>query len=106
MTIESTALVNDTLVALTALPETMAWRTNSGQAFWPSGQPVTVNVKGCGDISGVRKGRAFSVECKYRSGKPGPSQRKFRDAWQAAGGVYIVAKSVDQASSDLVAAIP
>lgn len=76
------------------------WRNNVGGVY-RNGRYVVFGVAGAGDIIGVlNDGRFLSVEIKA----PGPdttakkrkeAQAAFRDAINTAGGVAIVARSVD-----------
>ena len=98
----ATQLVNDVLIAVSALPETLAYRSNSGLLALPGGGFMRVNVPGIGDISGVRRGRGFSLECKWASGRPSKTQRAFRRAWEAAGGYYAIVRSPEAAVRGLM----
>lgn len=57
--------------------------------------------KGTADIIGCVDGRAVAIEVKTPNDRLSPAQRKFRDAWERAGGIYIEARSVDQAMREL-----
>lgn len=86
------------LVALTALPGGMFWRQNTGTYRSMDGRRVVkVSASGIADIMGCYQGRALAIETKTRTGRMLKSQNLFRDAWQRAGGVYIVARSADEA---------
>ena len=95
------------LVAVTALPDTMAWRSNSGLLRAPkSERRVRANVPGCGDAIGVRKRLAFAIETKRLTGTQRKTQENFQRRWEAAGGLYIIARSPEEAVMQLTAAIP
>lgn len=54
------------------------------------------DIPGITDIMGAtREGRALAVECKSLKGKLSKSQEIFRAAWIARGGVYVLAKSIE-----------
>lgn len=112
------AILNDALVDLAALPETMVWRNNTGTAWQgervnaPVGsmvkvaprmvilrdaRPVTFGLPGSGDILGTHRGLALAVEIKKRTGRQSQQQRNFERAWTAAGGVYVLARSAGEA---------
>jgi protein involved in polysaccharide export with SLBB domain len=63
---------------------------------------VKFGVKGQADVAGMVEGRAIEVECK----RPGEYQTKDQRNWQAAveraGGLYIVARSVQDAIDGLL----
>lgn len=112
------AIMNDTLVALSALPETLVKRANTGMAWQgkemkvPVGSSVTVTrdmvilqearpvkfgTPGQADIDGVHRGIAIQVESKTRTGRQSDSQSKFQRAWERAGGIYVLARSAEEA---------
>lgn len=112
------AIQNDTLVAVTALPGVMAWRNNTGQGWQGqrlaraagamvkvepgmvilrAARPITFGLPGSPDIIGAINGRAFGLEMKAATGRLEESQPKFRRAWEAAGGLYGVPRSVEEA---------
>lgn len=112
------AIQNDTLVALSALPETMVWRNNTGSAWQgvrvearvgstiqvtsgmvilKDARPVTFGLPGSGDILGSHRGLPLAVELKAAKGRQSEQQRLFERAWIAAGGVYVLARSPDEA---------
>ena len=62
-------LVNDVLIAVTALPDGMFWRANTGVAVTASRNVVRFNLPGTPDVLGVLRGRAVAIECKTGSGR-------------------------------------
>ncbi len=112
------SILNAALVSVSALPETMIWRNNTGMA-WSGTQvptrpgstvvirpgmvvlmdarPVRFGLAGSGDILGVSKGRALAIECKTLTGRQSVDQGKFQRAFEAAGGVYVLARHEDDA---------
>jgi hypothetical protein len=101
----ATQLMNDILVAVSRLPGSLCWRANSGMAVTRTRQIVRMNIPGCGDIIGAIKGKPVSIEVKFGTGRQSPQQRAFQTAWERAGGIYIVGRSVEQVLADLEAAI-
>lgn len=112
------AIMNDALVELSALPEILVKRANTGMAWqgkelkFAAGSSITVTrdmvilaearpVKfgtlGQADIDGVHKGIGIQVEIKTRTGRQSDVQVKFQRAWELAGGVYVLARSADEA---------
>ncbi len=88
------AILSEVLVAVTALPETVAWRSNSGTFLTLDGaRYVRANVRGIGDVTGCRRGRAFVIETKTLRGAQRKTQENFQRRWEAAGGAYIIARS-------------
>ena len=66
------------------------WRTNNiaakGRTFH--------GVKGAPDICAVRAGVFYGIECKSTKGKQSADQREFQKSLEAAGGRYILARSL------------
>lgn len=70
-------------------------RMNSG-VFQVEGRFIKAGFKGCSDIIGMLKGGRFlAVECKSSTGKESEDQRAFGAKVTADGGLYIVARTVD-----------
>jgi hypothetical protein len=112
------AIMNDQLVALSALPETLVKRANTGMAWQgnemkaPIGSKITVTrdmvilqdarrvrfgTLGQADIDGVHRGIGIQVESKTQTGRQTDEQAKFQRAWERAGGVYVLARSPEEA---------
>lgn len=94
-------IVPHVLVAVSAIPGGMFWRNNSGALPLPNGRRIAFGLPGSADILGCSRGRAIAIECKSATGKQSRKQRDFQRAWEKAGGLYILARSV----SDAIAAL-
>jgi hypothetical protein len=111
-------ILNDSLIAVTALPDTMAWRNNTGMAWQGEeircgvgqtlvvqrgmkilrdARPVQFGLLGSGDIMGVTNGQAWALEIKDAKGRQADSQMKFQRAFELAGGKYKLVRSADDA---------
>ena len=109
---------NDALIGITALPGVFAYRQNTGTAWQgrpvhaPPGEyvkitpgmkvladarPIDFGLKGAGDIVGQKRGRAFQVEMKTTHGVHKKHQEAFGRIWTQKGGIYILARSADEA---------
>lgn len=116
------AVLNDVLVAASALPETLVFRQNTGMAWQGeplhaktgstvtvrpgmrilmNARPINFGLVGSGDILGANRGRPLAIETKTLTGAQREAQRNFEAAWVRAGGLYILARSVD----DVLAAL-
>lgn len=116
------AIQNETLVALSELPETLVFRNNTGSAWQgrrvklPVGsmvevedgmvilrnaRPVRFGLEGSADIVGSHKGHALMTEIKAELGVQAQVQRDFEVAWKKAGGIYIIARSPSEAIEKL-----
>jgi hypothetical protein len=121
------AILNDTLVAVSALPNTCVWRNNTGEAwqgqrvrFYPGTQipvpvgtvvlvdarPVSFGLPGSGDILGASHGRPLSIEVKDATGRQSDVQKAFERAWRKAGGVYLLVRNPADAAETVAALDP
>jgi hypothetical protein len=72
-----------------------AWRNNTG-TVWMGGQPVSFGYPGSSDIVGILPGGKFlAVECKSATGKQSDKQKAFQEKVTAAGGLYLLVRSVE-----------
>ena len=94
-------IMQDILVAVSALPETLVWRHNTGIGVTPARTILRAGLVGSADIIGVSRGRAIAIEVKTPTGKQSEHQRKFEAAWRRAGGQYVLARSVSDALAAL-----
>jgi hypothetical protein len=95
------SIQNAILVAVTKLPGSFFWRANSGVAPI-EGRMVRFNLPGCPDILGTYRGRFVGIEVKTPTGRQSEAQRRFQAAVLRGGGVYVLARSVDDALTALV----
>lgn len=95
---ESTLLANARLY-LGSLPASKAMfiRINTGvfKAMWSEGV-VRSAPNGTPDLLGVYRGFAVAAEAKAGKGRQTKDQVSFQAAWEAAGGEYILFRSVDE----------
>lgn len=98
-------LLRDILAAIGSRPGVQAWRTAAIGCHLPDGRggwrPVWPLPPGWPDVTAIVHGRALAVEVKSprlrRRDGTAPlraSQAAVRDAWLAAGGVWVTATSV------------
>lgn len=93
------------LDALALIPGVCAWRNNTGVSR-SGGRYVRFGIAGQGDITGLlRGGRRLEMEVKTAKGKVSPEQEKFGAEITAMGGLYIVARSVEDALTAVRAAL-
>ena len=72
------------------------WRANCG-GLSITGRPMRGNPAGTADILGVVNGRSVALEVKTSTGKQRETQAHWQAAWQAAGGLYAIVRSVREA---------
>ncbi len=87
------------LAQLSLLPDCYFWRCNTGAARTKSGGLVKFGTPGQPDIQGCVAGRWIGIEVKTATGTQSPAQRAFQARIQNAGGVYVLARSLDDALS-------
>lgn len=104
---KETDIHNRILVALTARfhPRGVFWRQNAGKVKTVTGAYVSLGPPGISDIVGLIEGRSVFVEVKTDIGRQRTGQAAFQRAIEKAGGIYIVARSPEQALADLDAAL-
>lgn len=120
------AIVNEALIAISKIPGVRAWRQNTGSGvgygivraaighidagrhllaakILKSSRPVTYGVSGQADVSGIlADGRRLEVELKTATGKQAEQQKKWERMIKAHGGVYILARSADEAADKVM----
>lgn len=99
-----TVILKDILVAL---PRDGLWyRRNTGAARDArTGRLVRFGLPGMADIGGIYRGRAVEIEVKTEKGKQSQPQRNWQAAVERAGGIYILARSVNDVM-DVLERIP
>ena len=96
------ALINEILLAASRIPGVRLWRQNSGLFLTPNGRAVRAGIPGCADISGIVQcergcGHRLEIECKTGRLKQSEQQLHFAAMVTRHGGVYILARTVDDA---------
>jgi Holliday junction resolvase len=85
------------------LPACLAWRNNTGGAVI-RGRHVSFGSPGSPDILCCYRGAFLGIECKSAVGRQSPIQKRWQQKFEAAGGRYILARSVQDVKSYLEAA--
>ena len=93
-----TALVNDVLIEISPLG--LAYKNNTG-AIKTEDRFIRYGLQGSSDIIACIKSRFVGIECKTGTGRVKKNQGDFATALTSAGGLYIVARSVDDVTSAL-----
>lgn len=118
MTRSEKSIQNEGLVALSGEPESLYYRNNTGQAWQGelipllpgqfikiepkmvvlrNARPISFGLPGSADVQGVQQGSAVAVEFKTATGRKSDQQRLFAMAWRKAGGLYVLARSPQEA---------
>lgn len=92
-------LVNEIL--LTVSPLGMAWSNNTGVLRDANNRPVRYGLNGSSDVIAIIRGRFVGIEAKVGRDKQRPNQARFAEAVRKAGGVYILARSIDDVRNTL-----
>lgn len=111
-------ILRDVLVAVSAIPGVVVWRQNSGLYYTPDGRGgwrrVRAAIPGAADITGLirgdhwdghRSGRRLEIECKTRAGRQSEDQRAFQRMVEAHGGLYVLARSAEEAVTAVMGAM-
>lgn len=87
---------NEILATFGARKDMRIWRQNTGAALTKNGM-VRFGVPGQADITGllIPSGRRIEIEVKDAKGRQRESQIKFQSMIEKSGGIYILARSVD-----------
>ncbi len=97
----------DILLAFGATPYMRLWRNNSG-LLWAPGpggtmRRVRASAEGAPDLIGVLRmgGRFIGIECKAEKGRQREDQVRFQKMIETMGGLYILARSVEDVRRQL-----
>jgi hypothetical protein len=81
-----------------ARPDLRLWRSSTGKGISMDGRRVlSFGVTGQADLSGIvaGSGRRLEVEIKSATGRQSPEQVAFQAMIQRFGGIYVVARSIE-----------
>ena len=76
------------------------WRNNSG-ALMVDKRFINFGAAGSPDIIAVHRGRFIGIECKGSNGRQTQQQKQFQQSIELSGGIYILAKSIDDVACGL-----
>lgn len=93
------AVLSHVLLALSeAFHPGVFWRQNAGKVQTKEGHWIDLGPEGISDIVGfLPSGQIVFIETKTRRGRQRESQKRWQAAVERAGGIYIVARSGDEA---------
>jgi len=98
---EETRLLHAILREFATRPGIRLWRNNTG-ATRIGDRVISYGLKGSADISGIRDGgQRIEIECKSATGKQSPEQIAFGAMITKLGGLYVLARSVDDVEKAL-----
>lgn len=100
----------DILIAIGSRSDARLWRSNAGRfhvvdrpcrscasrARWIEGAPT-----GSADLTGIHHGRRIEIEVKSATGRHTDEQKNWESMIRTQGGIYILARSVDEALAGL-----
>jgi hypothetical protein len=84
-------------------PHGLTWANNTGALKDATGRLVRYGLVGSPDILACIKGRFVGIECKVGRDWQKPAQKAFAAALTRAGGIYLLARSVDDVTACLTA---
>lgn len=106
MSQSETDLQRAILERLALIPGLVVWRSNTGVSR-SGGRFVRFGIKGQGDITGLLPGgKRLELEVKLPGGKVSPEQVEFGARINAAGGLWAVVRSVDEAVIRVMEVMP
>lgn len=96
------ALIRAVQVAFGARPNLRIWRNNTG-ALATADRFVRFGLEGSADFLGILgpRGLFFAIECKSSSGRQTEQQKAFQAMVERFGGLYILARSVEDIETAL-----
>jgi hypothetical protein len=85
-------------LALGREPDVLLYRNNCGVAE-AHGHKIRFGVgnPGGADLIGIFRGRFLAIEVKTAAGRQSDDQRRFQQLVERRGGIYLLARSVDDA---------
>lgn len=94
-----TAIKNEILLELSRHPQALVWNSPCGtfRSMTDPSRVIRIGPPGRADLIGVIGGRAVAIEVKTSTGRLRVEQERWRDAFQARGGIWVLARSVDDA---------
>lgn len=120
------SILAESLCAVSALPRSLVYRNNTGQAWQGRRQkvaageyvrvlpgmviladarPINFGLDGSGDMMGTVEGFAVAGETKTLTGPQRITQKLFQTAWEKAGGIYVLARSPGEMVDGIVQCI-
>jgi hypothetical protein len=98
--VQESQLVQQILLEIGKRRDVRIWRSNTGAAKGRGARGkeyfVRFGVPGAADLSGLLAGgRRLEVECKSGRGRVRPEQKAFAEMVERFGGLYVLARSVE-----------
>lgn len=88
-------------ILLEMSPFGLFWKNNTGVLKDKDGRPVRYGLPGSSDILGCANARFIGIEVKVGRDKQRQNQSDFATAVRNAGGIYILARSVEDVRNTL-----
>ena len=105
MNVSESQLQKQVLAHLTQLvPHAFFWRSNTGAAKTASGF-VRFGLPGQSDVMGCANGLMIAIELKTERGRQSAEQKAFQHRIEAAGGRYVLARTLDEALAPVIAVL-
>jgi hypothetical protein len=92
---QETILQKAILDLLAHIPNTYFFRASSGLIKTQIGNYFRTGKKGLPDICGVMNGKFYGIEVKFGKNKLSTFQKQAQEEIEKAGGIYVVAYSID-----------
>jgi hypothetical protein len=100
-------LVNSIIRRFYSEPRVYIWRANSGKIKTAHGTWIVLNTPGTPDLIGfiAPQGRFIGIECKVDSNKQNDNQIAFQKELEERGGIYILARTLEDAEKAILGAL-
>jgi hypothetical protein len=83
-------------------PRALVTRQNTGAARDATGRVIRFGTPGQADIRVILHGQAVEIEVKTPTGRQSKHQKNWQRSVERAGGIYILARSADEAVEKIV----
>lgn len=83
--------IQSAIIQYLTLKKILHWRQNSGTFK----TVYRMGIVGAPDIFAVKESKIYGIEVKNEKGKLSDGQILFRQQFEKAGGIYLVARSID-----------
>lgn len=98
---EKEADIQHAILDYLALKRIFHWRNNSGALKTEKGRFVRFGAVGSPDIFALRNGTLYAIEVKTQKGRVSEAQAKFLVEFNRAGGVPVIARTIDDVTTKL-----
>ena len=93
---EKESQIQKTILDYLRYRKVFCWKQNTVGIYKQStGSYIPSQSVGAPDIFAVKNGKVFGIEVKTKTGKQSDNQKNFQQDFEKAGGIYLVARSIE-----------